>query len=111
MNKKQSIKPMDLILVLLTLVGIILFWISIDLNGYVLYSSLITMTVVTVVRQLKDKDHEFKYSKWLLILIVILIVLTGFDRMIFKELNPSIFLLCYIIYILIQPKPAWITRP
>ena len=111
MKKKQPLKTMDLLLVLLVLVGIVLYWISIDPNGYLLYSSLIAMTVATVVRLLRDKDHQFKYSKWLLIVIAALIVLTGIDRMIFKELNHSIFLISYIFFILIQPKPAWITRP
>lgn len=101
----------DLTLVLFALVGIIIFWIGLDPTGYLLYSSLIVMTVATVVRQLSDKNHVFRYSKWLLIVVAALIIFTGIDRMIFKSLNPFFFPICYIIYILIQPKPAWITRP
>lgn len=110
MRKKQPLTLPELIMVLFVLAGVILYWINIDPTGYVMYSSLIVMTLVTVARQLKDKSHEFKYSKWLLIGIVFLIVITGIDRMVFKELNPSVFTICFILYIFIQPKPTWITR-
>ncbi len=111
MGKRKPLAVQELIMVLFALVGIILYWINIDPTGYLLYSSLIVMTLVTVVRQLKDKSHEFKYSKWLLIAIVLLIVITGIDRMFFGELHPSVFTICFILYIFIQPKPVWITRP
>ena len=102
---------MDLFFVLLALVGIILFWIQLDVNGYLLYSSLIVFTTITLVHQLNNNNLTLKYPKWILIIIVVAIIITGIDRMTFKGLNSSVFLICYILYIFIQPKPAWITRP
>lgn len=111
MNTKQPITITDLSLLLMVVVGILLYWVNIDPVGYLLYSSLITMTLVTLIRQLLNKEHEFRYSKWLLIGIVASIVVAGIDRITVKALHPMVFPICYIVYILIQPKPAWITRP
>ena len=104
-------KPTDLVFLFLVLTGIILYWVSIDPNGFLIYSSLIIMTLYTVVPQLLNKKSEVKYPKWMLISIVFLIAATGIDRMTIKVLSPLVFPICYIFYILIQPKPAWITRP
>ena len=111
MKSRPSLKSTDLIYVLLVLAGILIFWTGFDPKGYLLYSGLIMMTLSTVVRQFKNKDHEFKYPKGLLIIVVLLITLTGIDRMTLQQINSMVFPLCYILYILIQPKPAWIIRP
>jgi hypothetical protein len=111
MKARQPIKITDLFFVILVLVGILIYWVNIDPTGYLVYSSLIIMTLVTVIRHFLNKNHEFKYPKWLLIATVISIVITGIDRMTFKTISPLVFPSCYIFYILIQPKPAWITRP
>ncbi len=111
MKRKQPLRKIDLILILTTFAGIILFWTEVDETGYILYSSLILMALLTVARQLKDKSHTFRYSKWLVIVVTLLIVLTGIDQMAYKKLGVTAFPLVYIIYFLIQPKPAWINRP
>lgn len=111
MKPKQPFQKIDLVLVLISLVGIILFWIRVDEKGYLLYSGIIVMTLVTVGRQLSDKEYKFRYSKWLLIIITAIIVITGIDQMTSKKLGVTIFPLVYIIYLLIQPKPIWINRP
>ena len=74
MKSRPPLKSTDLLNVLLVLAGILLFWTEFDPKGYLLYSGLIIMTLTTVARQFKDKDHEFKYPKGLLIVVVILIL-------------------------------------